>query len=68
MCKILLSSNNGANAIVVYDNSSAASGTVVAYIPASAQASSIYDVQMPCSSGITIAATASAATITISFS
>ena len=66
LCKVLVTVANGANAILIYDNASAASGTVVGIIPASAAVGSIYDFQMPCLNGITIAATVGAGTLTIS--
>lgn len=67
LCRILVVTTNGANPILIYDNSSAASGTVVGVVAANAAAGTILDLQMPCTNGITIAATASAGTITVSY-
>jgi hypothetical protein len=67
LCKVLLQTANGANAINIFDNASAASGTVIGVIAASAVAGTLIDFAMPAVNGITIAATAAAATITVSF-
>jgi hypothetical protein len=67
LCKVIVVTANGSNAIEIYDNASAASGTVIGYVPASAAAGSIYDFQMPANAGIYIPAVTSGATITVSF-
>ena len=67
LCRVLITTVNGANAVLIYDNASAASGTIIGYIPASAAVGTIYDFSMPAVYGITIAATVSAGTFTISY-
>jgi len=68
LARILVSVANGANPILIYDNASAASGTVIGAVAASAAIGTAVDCQMPAANGITIAATASAGTITVSWS
>lgn len=69
LARILVTTANGANQINIYDNASAASGTIIGAVPASAAVTGIpLDIQMPALAGITIAATASAGTITVSWS
>ena len=53
LARIVLAAANGVAAIVVYDNATAASGTVIGYIAASA-AAGIYDFQVPAKNGITV--------------
>lgn len=70
LCKILVTTATTASqAITVYDNASAGSGTIVAVIPGSTAAGTVVDFQMPCQNGITVAQNASlaAGAITISF-
>lgn len=68
LARVLCSTANATNAINIYDNASAASGTIIGVIPTTATAGQIFDLQMPAANGITIAATASAGTITVSWS
>lgn len=68
LARVLCSTANATNAILIYDNASAASGTVIGAIPTTATIGQIFDLQMPAANGITIAATASAGTITVSWS
>lgn len=65
---ILVSAANGTTPILVYDNASAASGTVIGAIAASATPGTVVDCQMPARNGITIAATTNAGTITVCWS
>lgn len=67
LCRIHLVTVNGANAIAIFDNASAASGTQIATVAASAAAGTVLDLQIPVVNGITIAATASAATLVVTF-
>lgn len=53
LARIVLAAANGAAAITVYDNATAASGTAIGYIAASA-AAGVYDFQMPAKNGITV--------------
>ncbi len=68
LCKVLVTTANGENAINIFDNASAASGTIIGVVAANASVGTIYDLQMPAAHGITIAGTASAGTITVSYS
>jgi len=68
LCTVLVTTANGANAINIFDNASMASGTIIGVVAANASAGTVYDLQMPAANGITIAGTASAGTITVSYS
>jgi hypothetical protein len=68
LAKILCSTANATNAINIYDNATTNSGTIIGVIPTTATIGQIFDLQMPAANGITIAATASAGTITVSWS
>ncbi len=68
LCKVLVTTANGENAINIFDNASAASGTIIGVVAANASVGTVYDLQMPAANGITIAGTASAGTITVSYS
>jgi hypothetical protein len=52
----------------VYDNASAASGTIIAVIAGSTAAGVVVDLQMPCNNGITIGSNASLAAGVITLS
>jgi len=52
LLKIVVTTALSAAAITVYDNASAASGTILFVIPASATAGSVYDVNLPAVNGI----------------
>lgn len=70
LCKVLVTiATTASQAITIYDNASAGSGTVVGVIPGSSTAGTLFDLQMPCTNGITIGANASlaAGAITISW-
>jgi poly(hydroxyalkanoate) depolymerase family esterase len=66
--RVLVTTANGENAINIFDNASAATGTIIGVVAANASVGTIYDLQMPAANGITIAGTASAGTITVSYS
>lgn len=67
LCRVLLTSANGAAAVSIYDNASTHSGTVIGYIPASAAAGSTYDFQIPASNGITVGGASTNPAMTISY-
>jgi hypothetical protein len=67
LCSVLLTSANGANVILFYDNATTNSGTIIGYIPASAVAGTLYNFNLPAVFGITIAGVAAAATMTVSY-
>jgi len=68
LARILVTVINGANAILIYDNATTGAGTVIGIVPANAAVGTVVDCQMPALNGITIAATASAGTITVGWS
>ena len=55
LCRVLVTTALSATAVIIYDNATAGSGTVVGYIPASSAIGTILDFEMPCNNGITIA-------------
>lgn len=65
LCRILVTTA-GANALLVYDNATAGSGTVIGALAAAA-AAGIYDFQMPASAGITVKGNAANPAVTISY-
>lgn len=66
--KILVVTDNGANAILIYDNAVLAEGTVVAVIAANAKAGDqIQFYSLGYTFGLVIAQTADASTLTIQF-
>jgi hypothetical protein len=67
LCRVLVTTVNGANAVLIYDNATTNTGTIIGYIPAAAAVGTIIDFSMPAVNGITIAATVSAGTFTISY-
>lgn len=58
----------GSAATPVYDNASAASGTILFNIPASPAVGTIYNVQMPAANGIYVGGTTNTSAVTISYS
>lgn len=57
----------GTNALTIHDNASAASGTIIGYIEASAAAGTIRDFEMPAANGITVAGNANNPGFTVSW-
>jgi hypothetical protein len=64
--RVVLATANGAAAITFYDNASAASGTVIGVIPASA-AAGVYDFQMPARAGITFTGASTNPALTVGY-
>ena len=64
--KIIVTTVLGAGAITIYDNASAASGTVLFVIPAATAAGSIFSLDLPAVNGI-YASFASTGTILVSY-
>lgn len=58
----------GTASLTFYDNASAASGTILGFIPANAAAGTIYDLQMPAANGIWCASGTNTPAITVSYS
>jgi len=57
----------GTNPLVCYDNASAASGTIILYVPASAALGSTYPSELPAANGITCAGNAANPGVTIGY-
>jgi hypothetical protein len=71
LAKVLVTSVNGAAAVVIYDANGPATGsvtgTVIGVVPASAAVGSIYSLGMPFENGITVGGAATNGGLTISF-
>jgi len=65
--RVLVVAANGANPILIYDNATTNSGTVIGIVPANSAIGTIIDCNMPAALGITIAATASSGALTVSY-
>ena len=65
---IISVTGTGTGLIVIYDNASAASGTILLAMPASPPLGTIYTVNLPAVNGITVSAPASSPAITIGYS
>ena len=66
LLKVIITTTMSAAATTIYDNASAASGTILFVIPASATAGTIYDIQLPAVNGI-YASFAGTGTVTFGF-
>ena len=67
VCSIIVTAT-GTGLIVIYDNASAASGTILLALPASPPLGTIYTVNLPALNGITVSAPASSPAVTIGYS
>jgi hypothetical protein len=63
---VLLQAVNGAAAVLVYDNATAASGTVIGVIAATAPVGT-YDFEMPAVNGITVGGASTNPAMTVSY-
>lgn len=68
LLKIVVSVATTTTACTVYDNAAAASGTVLAVIPAATPAGTIYDINLPAVNGITVNGAAAAGALTFGWS
>ena len=66
LCRILVTTAN-TSALTLYDNASAASGTIIGVITASAVAGTVFNCQMPALNGITASASSNNPAVTISY-
>lgn len=66
LSRILIQAAVATNAIEVFDNASAASGTVIGYIPVAA-AAGVYDFEMPAANGITVGGASTNPAMTVSY-
>lgn len=67
LCKVVVTAT-GTGTVTFYDNPSTGSGTIIGIVPASATVGTSYDFGMPALAGITAVTTATAPTVTVSFS
>lgn len=65
--RVLVTANASA-AMTIYDNASAASGTIIGYIPATATAGQMYDFQFTAANGIYASAPSGGPGVTIGWS
>jgi hypothetical protein len=66
LLKVVVTTTLSAAAITIYDNASAASGTILFVVPASAAAGNVYTIDLPAVNGI-YASFAGTGTITIGY-
>lgn len=66
LCRIIVTTL-GTAAMTFYDNASAASGTALFVIPASAAAGTIYNLQMPAANGIYAGGAANTPAVTVAY-
>lgn len=64
----VLVTSAGTAATSIYDNASAASGTVIGYIPANPTAGTFYPFNMPATNGITVGKVANSSGLTVAYS
>lgn len=68
LCKVVVTAAGTAtDNITIYDNASAASGTVLAVIAGGGTVGTVYDLQMPAANGIFASNVASGPAVTISY-
>jgi hypothetical protein len=67
ICRVLLTSI-ATSAVNFYDNTNAASGTIIATVPATTVAGTVYSVQMPAANGIYVGGGAGSPGMTVSYS
>lgn len=68
LCRALVTVAGTAAPVLIYDNASAASGTVIGYIPTAAVAGTVIEFDMPALLGIVVAGVATNPGVTLSFS
>jgi hypothetical protein len=66
LCRVLVQATVASNAILVYDNATTNTGTVIGAVPVGAAVGS-YDFQIPAANGITVAGNATNPAMTISY-
>lgn len=66
LCKVLITTVIGANALNFFDNASAASGTIIGIVPAAATVGTVFTFDMPASLGIFQQAAAGGGAYTVS--
>jgi len=66
LCKVLVTTLIGANAINFFDNPSAASGTIIGTVPNGATVGTVFAFDMPYATGLSTSAAAGGGAVTIS--
>jgi hypothetical protein len=66
LCRLLVTTT-GVTAMLIYDNATTNSGTLIGALPASAAIGGVYDFEMPAANGITIAGSATNPAVTVSW-
>jgi len=66
LLKVIVTTVLGAGAVTIYDNASAASGTILFVIPSTTAAGSVFDINLPAVNGI-FASFASTGTVTFGY-
>jgi len=68
LCKVLVTTAGaGAGSVLIYDNATTNSGTVVGVIPATIAIGAYYTFDLPCANGITVTNVASGPVLTVSY-
>jgi hypothetical protein len=68
LCKaIVTTAGTGTGSVLVYDNATTNSGTVIGVVPATIAIGTVYDFQFPAANGITVTNVANGPVLTISF-
>jgi len=66
LCRVLVTAT-GTNPLQIFDNASAATGTIIGALPASPAVGAVYDFNLPAANGITVKGNAANPGVTISF-
>lgn len=67
LCRVLVTVAGTATTVSVFDNASAASGTVIGLFPGNSAAGAVYEFEMPAANGVTVGGAATNPGMTISF-
>jgi hypothetical protein len=68
LCRVLVTTaGTGSNQVLIYDNASTNSGTVIGVIPATIAIGTYYTFDMPAANGITVANVANGPALTVSY-
>lgn len=66
LCRVIVTTS-AANPMSIFDNASAASGTIIGQLPATPAVGAVYDFQTPAANGITVGGSATNPGVTITF-
>lgn len=68
LCRVLVTTaGTGTGSVLIYDNATTNSGTVIGVVPATIAIGTIYEFLMPCANGIVVANVTSGPVLTVSF-